>query len=61
MRINSLVDFLLDRPTDIGEPRRFLPRNLWVGRPKGIYTSKDLRDGYDYINVLRKHDASFEE
>lgn len=61
MRINSLVDFLLDRPTDIDEPRRFLPRNIWVGRPKGIYTSKDLRDGYDYVSVLRKYDESFEE
>jgi hypothetical protein len=44
MRINSLVDFLLDRPTDILEPRCFLPRNPWIGRPKNVYTSEDLND-----------------
>jgi hypothetical protein len=55
IRLDSLVDFLLDRPTKGNEPRRFLPQNPWAGRPRGVYTIPDVFDKYDYIKSLMRH------
>jgi hypothetical protein len=50
MRLNSLVDFLLNRQTESNEPPRFLPQDLWVGRPCGDYTTPDVFEDYDDIS-----------
>jgi hypothetical protein len=37
MRLNTLVDWLEDKPTELSDPRRCIPSNIAQGRLKGIY------------------------
>jgi hypothetical protein len=36
--------------TESYEPPRFLPQDLWVGRPCGDYTTPDVFEDYDDIS-----------
>jgi hypothetical protein len=51
MRLNTLVDWLEGRPTELSDPRRYIPKSVSQGRPKGIYTTTaqldDVQDDTD--------------